>query len=177
MADELANFVGRLRADARFRKRFADAPAETLKTMGVDTTGLALPARLDERALLAHIERGASGIDIPDDVDLTKLDPDELWDRFGIIGWKPELVNRDGGVATAAAVVIYGVAVVIGSNVVVVGKQFVASLGQLKVLRQLAQLPAEELRFSIRGPDGVAVEDVPADAVSAFLEKVKAPRR
>lgn len=177
MADELANFVGRLRTDARFRKSFANAPAKTLKEMGVDTSGLALPDKLDEKTLLEHIERGSGQIEIPDDVDLTRLAPDELWKRFGIIGWSKESLTPGRDIATAAAVVIYGVAVVIGSNVVVVGKQFVASLGQLKVLRQLARLPSEELRFSIRGPDGVSVEDIPADAVSAFLERTKAPRR
>lgn len=175
MADELANFVGRLRDDARFRQRFAKAPARTLQEMGVETKHLALPDRIDEDVLDRHLERGATSA-IPPDLDLKTLVPEELWERFGVIGWSEQASQDTGSGAPVTAVVIYGVAVVFG-NVVVAGKRFVASLTQLKVLRDLARSPADQLRFSIKGPDGVSVDDVPADAVAAFLDQLKAQPR
>ena len=175
MADELANFVGRLRDDPGFRRRFAQAPAAMLKALGVDTQNLALPDRIDEDTLVEHLERGG-GRAIPPDLDLASLDPKTLWERFGIFGWSEQAAGDDGRGVPVTAVVVYGVAVVFGS-VAVVGKRFVASLSQLKVLRDLARAPAEELRFSIKGPDGIAVDDVPADAVAAFLDRLKARPR
>ncbi|WP_439533925.1 hypothetical protein [Polymorphobacter sp.] len=174
MADELADFVGRLKTDARFRKAFAASPAKTLKAAGIDTSVLALPDKIDEATLVERLERGG----VPAGTSLKGLDPQTLWDKFGIIGWKTQPgASAAGNTSIAAVTVVYGVAVVVGTNVVVVGKDFVASVGQLRVMRQMARLDAADLRFSIKGPDGVSIDDVPVDAVRAFIDRVKAPGR
>ena len=184
MAEQLASFVGRLFRDKAFRSKFVNNPDKSLKDEGLDTGGLALPAKIDEQKLMEKLEAVFSGSSWHDGVappDIGALTPDALWERFGIIGSKT--TARDNAATTSAAavvtvVVVYGVSVVT-SGVVVAGRQIpaalrggVLSVNQLKTMRELGRAAPDSLSFSIQGPDGVAVHDLGADALGAFLDRL-----
>jgi hypothetical protein len=180
MAKELISFIGRLHSDAALRKRFVKAPARTLSEEGFDAEALALPDRIDERALVAKLDKAVAGDRTfaarlnkeAAQTDLAKLTPNQLWERFGLIRSKAE-IGSDQAAANAAAivvaVVIYGVSIVLGPATVIGS---VSTVAQLKALRQLTQVPQDQLRFSVKGPDGAGVKELTADALRAFLHRV-----
>ena len=178
-------FMKRLHDDRQFRQQFAKAPAETLRQAGYDPAMFALPAHIDPDALGQRLSRVFSGqekVTLDDPQAAAKLTPDELWQRFGVIGLSSAERNLVGSSAAdvesvAVAVVIYGVSVAVSNTNVVVAVQgspsWVKSIEQLQVLRSLTQLPRNAVQFSVSGPNGVAVHGLGADAVSAVLDRLK----
>lgn len=175
----------RLYADPALRKRFAESPENVLREEGLDPDLLALPKKIDPVALeeqLKKIFQDRSESLTSDAATVAKLSPDELWQRFKVIGLSPDaraFVGADDP-GVAAAVVIYGVSMVTsGSSTQVTvaasgrGVQAIRSMAELKQLRDLARRPAGELAFSISGPDGVTVTGLTKDVVEAFLSRVK----
>ncbi|WP_143748630.1 hypothetical protein [Mesorhizobium sophorae] len=181
MGTEAASFINRLRKDKDFRHRFVQSPKDVLSEEGLNPDVLALPDRINERDLLKKLEHVFSGREWQDEFARAKpetLTAGELWERFGVIGWKGSAAG--GGksgidVSVASAVVIYGVSVVTSSStqVAAAGSLAMTSVEQLRSLRELARVPKEKLSFSIVGPDGVAIEGVNADMLAAFLARVK----
>jgi len=114
---------------------------------------------------------------------VSKLSPDELWERFKMIGLNPEareLVGADAASDVVTAVVAYGTSMVTsGSSTQVTvatsgrGTAGIKSLQQLQQLRELTRRPSAELEFSVTGPDGVTVTGLTKDVVEAFLSRVK----
>ena len=179
MATEAVSFISRLYRDKQFRQRFVRSPKDVLSEAGLDPDALALPDHIDEKDLSEKLDRAFSGREWQQEfmrAEPATLTVEQLWDRFGVIGWK-----RSGGVSSstdvAAAVVIYGVSMVTSSSsqvtTQVAGSLAMVSVEQLRALRELARLPREQLRFSIVGPDGIAIEGVNADMLAAFLARVK----
>jgi len=174
------SFVGRLHSDVTFRKRFAKSPRAVLAAAGLDPDALSLPDHIDEQDLERRLNQVFSGRDWHEAFAASNpgnLTAKDLWDRFGIIGWASDAAVRSDDPAVATAVVIYGVSVVTSSSSQVATQGNIAlavvSVEQVRALRDLARLPRESLRFSIAGPDGVAIEGVSADLLAAFLARVK----
>src|SRR5262245_39632393 len=82
----------RLHDDPAVRKRFADSPATVLREEGYDPDLLALPAKIDAAALeqqLNRIFREREPL-TGDVATVAKMSPDQLWERFKVIGLNPE---------------------------------------------------------------------------------------
>src|SRR4051812_20351647 len=162
---QFSAFFLRLHGDKALRDRFAHAPAAVLKEEGFDPEMLNLPSKVDPIHLEKRLDQlfKEGGISLSGKpADVARLTPNELWERFSVIALKPEDNALSGGSDTAVvvAVVVYGVSMVTsgsGTQVTVVGKGIgsVRSLIELKQLRDMARRPAEELSFSVTGPDGV----------------------
>jgi hypothetical protein len=178
-------FMVRLHNEPQFRQQFAKTPAETLRQAGFDPTMFAIPSHIDADALGQRLNRIFSSqekVTLDDPQAAAKLTPDELWQRFGVIGLNPAERGLIGSSvadaeAVAVAVVVYGVSIAVtNANVAVVvqgSASWMKSVQQLQLLRQLTQQPRSALQFSVAGPDGVAVHGLSADAVAAVLDRAK----
>jgi hypothetical protein len=178
-------FMIRLHNDAKFRQEFAKAPAETLREAGYDPGMFALPAHIDADALgqrLNRIFNNKERVTLDNPQADAKLTPDELWQRFSVIGLTSAERNLIGSSvadaeAVAVAVVVYGASIAVSNTNVVVATQgsasWMKSVQQLQVLRSIAQQPRNAVQFSITGPDGIAVHGLSADAVGAVLDRLK----
>jgi hypothetical protein len=143
---------------------------------------LALPKTIDVDALSQRLDRVFSGqetVKIDDAKTVAKLSPDELWQRFGVIGLDRETKDLVGSAvadAVAVAVVIYGASIVVSNSntaLAVSGSpSFIASIEQLQTLRDLARLRKGDLKFSVSGPNGVAVDGLSADVIGALLARL-----
>jgi hypothetical protein len=183
MAAEVTAFVKRLHEDSAFRKRFASEPAAVLSEAGVDAAALALPAKIDEAKLAERLKNLFAGkAEAASDLLAAApgLKPQELWDRFGAIAWAREpTVTTSVAVVNAvqnvsAAIVVYGTsfATSLVTSTVLASRSPVMSVDQVAAMRALAKQPAEELSFSITGPDGTRVDGVSAAALEAFLKRM-----
>lgn len=182
MTFDAAGFVKRLHTDSQYRSRFAERPAEVLSEAGVDPEALALPGKIDEGALAARLAKlfANEGSSISDPIDVTKYSIQELWDRHGAIGWRTDLSAAASEpsnetrvtVTNAAAIVIYGASIAV-SVVSVGGRSGIMSVDELAQLRALSRQPADQLTFSVTGPDGTKVEGITSDMLRAFLGRLK----
>lgn len=179
-----SQFVVRLHNDPAFRAKFADSPAQALQEAGFDPTMFALPQKIDANELAHRLDAVFSGrekVVVNNADELKQLSADEIWKRFGVIGLAGDAKQlvpggaEDSGDVTA--VVVYGSSVAVSnSNVAVVtsGRNIgVQSVEQLQQLRKLSRLSKEQLTFSVLGPDGVAVHNLSADVLHAFVGRLK----
>lgn len=180
MTSDQTTFLSRLHADAAFRKRFVKDPESVLTEAGLDAAALDLPDKIDEAAFKAKLDAVFDGPEWAKDFarsDPAKLTTKELWERFGVIGKLPggPLAGRRDDAMIALAVVIYGTSLATsgGSHVSTSGKGLpIASVEQMRLLRDLSRLPKSDLTFSVTGPDGTGIDGINAELLTAFLRRV-----
>ncbi|TIP18456.1 hypothetical protein [Mesorhizobium sp.] len=108
-----------LKFDGKLREAFAEDPRASLAGLGFDVQLLDIPERLDLAKLENSIRQNVSAKEPAERERIfDTLDPQALWDRFGWIGWR----NPDNGGSTtaeaaatsnvSAATVIYGTSMV-----------------------------------------------------------------
>jgi hypothetical protein len=169
-------FVQKLHNDAQFRKRFANHPADVLREFGLDPDLLDLPHRIDLAELekrIAESHRGNARWTIPDAADAQRLTADELWERFHFIRLKTD-ANFAVSVTASISGVIYGTTATTNTVITTAGSSSgLQSFDQITRLRELSRLPKHQLRFSVTSSsDGIAVGDLTADTIRAFLGRV-----
>ena len=158
----------RLSRDQNLRRKFAENPQEFLRDEGFDPSRLELPSNIDLATLDARVE-GAFGNDSDDwtasEAEVASMSADELWSRFGVIGEKSE--SDDNATASPlVAVVAYGTSVVTTEGATI-------AFERARTMRGLMRLRKSDLTFSVKGPDGVAVEDLPAATIEALLRRLE----
>jgi hypothetical protein len=168
-------FVQKLHDDAEFRRRFAADPGSVLREFGLDPQLLDLPSTIDLDELerrIAAAHRGNARWTLPGAADVERLTADELWERFQFIRLKPH-ANFAVNVVGSISGVIYGTTATTSAVITTAGSgRGLRSFEQVTRLRALSRLSKGALRFTVTSADGMAVADLPADTLRAFLARL-----
>ena len=168
----LSELFARLSDDTAFRERFAADPKTVLREAGFDTDHLDLPSSIDPDEIARKATRIRRGDDdlIGSEDELATLSPDELWSRFAIIRARP-----GAGLASVATAVVYGTTAVavIAATGAGGGAPGMLSESQARQLRAIESWPADDLRFTVTGPDGVTLRDIDAVRLADLLKRME----
>jgi len=117
MAD-IASALQQLHDNPTLRARFARDPGGTLRSLGVDTSGLDLPASVDPARLTKLLDDAFSGRAVaqaPSKAELSGLSAEQLWERYGQV----RTVSASRRIAAGEDPIILISPVIVGPIVVV----------------------------------------------------------
>ena len=180
--DRFSALFRRLARDQALRQRFTTDPVGVLREEGYDPSLFDLPSRIDPEAFdrkIAELIAGAAPSAPPlDPAEVRQLNADELWSHFGVILEKSDeaqavVATQVSNTAVAPAIVVYGTAAATSTSTIVTIGSDGLSYEKGQVLRKLAKLNKEDLRFTVTGPDGVAVRELSAAAAMALIRQVR----
>jgi hypothetical protein len=167
----------RLARDEELRRRFVEDPRGFLRSEGYDPDRFNIPEQLDLYGLEQKVDQAFGSTEVdwtapPEEFE--QMTPDEIWSRFGVILERrspddpsgPNIAITSVNTSVAPAVVAYGTSIVTSQGASM-------TFEKTRLLRNIAKLRKSDLTFSIKGPDGIAVEDLPASTIEALLRRLR----
>jgi hypothetical protein len=148
----------RLAGDKSLRRRFVEDPRGFLRSEGIDPDPFQFPERIDLDTLEQKIEEAFASQETNRTVPVTDvkgMTPDELWSRLGVI-------LKRGGTENVTVDPVIVWPTFFGSNAL-----------ETRLQQSIVKARKSDLSFSIKGPDGIAVEDLSASTVEALLQRLK----